>query len=60
MLDIILACCDWRYLGVLELYVPPRKRPRVSPCEATHCSNANALHTLFDAAAVSCDGLSSG
>lgn len=40
--------------------VPPRKRPRVSLCEATHCRSARALQTRFEAAAVSCEGLSSG
>jgi hypothetical protein len=33
--------------------VPLRNRVLVSPCDATHCRRANALHTLFDAAAVS-------
>jgi len=32
--------------------LPPRNSPRVSPCDATHCNSANALHTRFDAAAV--------
>lgn len=33
--------------------LPLRKRVLVSACDATHCNKANALHTLFDAAAVS-------
>ena len=40
--------------------LPPKNSARVSLCEATHCSNASALHTRFDAAAVSCEGFSSG
>ena len=40
-------------------YIPFKNRARVSLCDATHCSRASALHTLFEAAAVSCDGLSS-
>lgn len=40
--------------------VPPRNRALVSLCEATHCSRASALHTLLLAAAVNCEGLSSG
>ena len=39
---------------------PERKRPRVSWCDATHCSNANALQTLFDACAVKVGGDSIG
>lgn len=45
---------------VNSVCVPLRNSPRVSLCEATHWSNARALHTRFDAAAVSCDGLSKG
>ena len=33
-----------------------RKRDRVSGCDATHCNNANALHTRFDAVAFSVGG----
>ncbi len=39
--------------------IPFRNKVLVSLWEATHCSSANALHTRFDAAAVSCDGLRS-
>mmetsp|Transcript_39122 Transcript_39122/g.96293 ORF Transcript_39122/g.96293 Transcript_39122/m.96293 type:complete len:218 (-) Transcript_39122:111-764(-) len=37
-----------------------RNTVRVSGCEATHCSSASALHTRFEACAVSCGGESSG
>jgi hypothetical protein len=40
--------------------LPWRNSPRVSGCEATHCSSASALHTLFDACAVSEGGVSNG
>ena len=40
--------------------LPFRNRPLVSLCEATHCKSARALHTRFDAAAVSCDGFNRG
>jgi len=40
--------------------VPPRKRPRVSLWLATHWRRARALQTRFEAAAVSCEGLSRG
>jgi hypothetical protein len=43
-----------------DAHSPERKSPRVSLCEATHCSRARALQTRFEAAAVSCDGLRSG
>lgn len=43
-----------------EFRIPLRKSPRVSLCDATHCSKARALQTRFDAAAVNCDGFSSG
>lgn len=36
---------------VVVLYwmdLPLRKAERVSGCDATHCSSANALHTLLD------------
>lgn len=46
--------------SLVRLDVPLRKRPLVSLCDATHWSKASALQTRFDAAAVSCDGLSSG
>lgn len=37
-----------------------RKSWRVSVCEATHWRRASALHTRFEAAAVSCEGLRRG
>lgn len=46
--------------GSITCDVPLKNRPRVSACEATHWSSASALQTRFDAAAVNCDGLSSG
>ena len=46
----------YRYSGMCAL----RKSVRVSVWEATHCSNASALHTRFDACAVSAGGESSG
>lgn len=45
--------------GILDLRLPLRNRVRVSLWDATHWSRASALHTLFDAAAVSCEGLRS-
>lgn len=42
------------------MYMPLRNKPRVSLWDATHCNNASALQTRFEAAAVSCDGLSNG
>ncbi len=42
------------------VHIPLRKSPRVSLCDATHCSKARALQTRFDAAAVNCEGFSSG
>ncbi len=36
--------------------VPFKNRVRVSLWDATHWSNARALQTLLDAAAVSCEG----
>jgi len=33
-----------------------RNLARVSPCDATHCSSASALHTRFDTAPVSAAG----
>lgn len=53
--SIGIASCAW-----LLVSLPPRKRPRVSLWEATHCNSARALQTRFDAAAVSCDGFKSG
>lgn len=44
---------------ILDLRLPLRNRVRVSLWDATHWSRASALHTLFDAAAVSCEGLRS-
>lgn len=41
------------FSGDRPLHVPARKRPRVSLCDATHCKSAKALHTRFEAAAVS-------
>ena len=37
-----------------------RKRARVSLCDATHCRSARALHTRFEAPAVSEAGASKG
>ena len=45
--------------GGNQCAIPLRKRVLVSLCEATHWSKASALQTRFEAAAVSCDGLSS-
>jgi hypothetical protein len=42
--------------GRAQGILPLRKRFRVSLCDATHCSKASALHTLLEAAAVSCEG----
>lgn len=51
---------DSPYVGeILDLRLPLRNRVRVSLWDATHWSRASALHTLFDAAAVSCEGLRS-
>lgn len=36
--------------------LPLRNNVRVSLCDATHWRRASALHTLLEAAAVSCDG----
>lgn len=46
-------------IAILQLNIPLRNRARVSLCEATHCRSASALHTRLEAAAVSCEGLSS-
>jgi hypothetical protein len=40
--------------------IPLKNKPRVSVWEATHWRSARALQTRFDAAAVNCEGLSSG
>jgi hypothetical protein len=45
--------------GNLKDVSPFKKSPRVSLCDATHWRRANALQTLLEAAAVSCDGLRS-
>jgi hypothetical protein len=47
------------YCGI-DVILPLRKRPLVSVWDATHCNNARALQTRFDAAAVNCEGLSRG
>lgn len=44
----------------MQIPSPCRKRLRVSGCEATHCSSASALHTRFEACAVSDGGDSRG
>jgi hypothetical protein len=46
----------YRYSGTWA----ERKRERVSECDATHCNNARALQTLFDACAVRVGGERSG
>lgn len=46
----------YRYNGTCAL----KNNPRVSGCDATHCNNANALHTRLDAWAVRVGGVSNG
>lgn len=45
--------------SVVRNDVPLRNKVRVSLWDATHCRSARALQTLLEAAAVSCEGLSS-
>jgi hypothetical protein len=57
-------CCNPIYdfaklPGSFDCSLPLRNRVRVSLWDATHWRRASALHTRFDAAAVSCDGLRS-
>lgn len=48
------------FLSNQGAHLPFKNSPLVSLCEATHCKSASALQTLLEAAAVSCDGFSSG
>ena len=50
---ICAASSQQNLRGVQGSNLPFKKSARVSLCEATHCSKARALHTRFDAAAVS-------
>ena len=46
----------YRYNGICAF----KNGCRVSICDATHCNNANALQTRFDACAVNVGGVNNG